>query len=703
MTRKRSFFLGAIGIVVITLAVSTFFFFRSLPSGWTWEMVTWRAQIFARKAEGRIPDLSWRELWFMTRTRGGFGMETVFKYGFSVEGAVTNPFQSDEDHQAGTRTFDQRCAVCHGKAGAGGYAPALNHSGLSHGDGDLAIYKVVRDGIPRTGMRGISMSPLERWQVIGYLRALQVANLTRAAEQLSASAIQVTSDQVLKAGSKTDEWLTYSGSIDGRRYTSLSEITPQNVSRLGLRWVRQFETTEPARSESTPLVVDGEIFYTEPPSNVVALDARTGSVRWRYSRTLPDKLPTCCARVNRGLAILGDTLYLGSLDCNLTAINANSGNVVWQSRVCDTAGGYTITGAPLIVKDSVLIGVAGGEFGVRGFLAAFDARTGQQKWKFDTIPGPGELGHDSWKNDAWRSGGGPTWLTGSYDPSLDLVYWGVGNPTPGFQGDARPGDNLFTDSEIALHAGTGTLAWYFQFTPHDEHDWDSVQTPILADLKINGAPRRVLCTANRNGFYYVLDRATGEFLLGVPFVSENWATGLDSHGRPILTSNAVVSSAGRLTKPGVAGGINWQNSAFDPRSGVVFIPATEEASVFTKSAVPQHGEMGFYPGSAGSSDIEPDPVVRAVDAATGQMKWEYFSPAWKKPFAHGYGGLLATGGGVIFGASEGFVFALDSATGHELWRVYLGADTYAPPISVNIDNHQVILISAGRTLLEFGL
>ena len=292
---------------------------------------------------------------------------------------------------------------------------------------------------------------------------------------------------------------------------------------------------------------------------------------------------------------------------------------------------------------------------------------------------------------------------GCMNPSaLDFLYWGVVNPAPGFNGDVRPGDNLFTDSLVALHGSSGKLAWYFQFTPHDEHDWDATQTPILANVVIKGVVRRVLCVPDRNGFYYVLDRTTGEFLVGVPFVEENWAKGLDSAGRPILTSHADLTSSGRLTKPGSGGGINWQNAAFDEKSGLIFVPATEGASVFTKSPNPRRGNLGFYPGSSGTAgDYVQVSVVRALDAATGAKKWEHFSPPGGKE--HGYSGLLATGGGVVFGESGGFAFVIDSATGKELWRVSLGGYTYAAPISFTVDGHQVILLSAGQSLFLFGL
>jgi alcohol dehydrogenase (cytochrome c) len=689
-------------VVAVLLSVTLLKSPKSLvPKGWTWEAISWRAQLFARKTEGDVPDFSWRELWFMTHVRGGFSLESFAHLGFSVEGSVVNPYVTPDDYQAGKRIFRERCSVCHGNEATGGLAPALNHSILKHGDSDLAMYKGVRDGIPKTGMAPVAISIQERWQVIGYLRALQFGASSRNADSLPPIDIHVSSEQIRTAGSAQDHWLTYSGTLDGRRYTPLNEITPENASRLRLRWIRQFGTST-TKIESTPIVVGGFIFTTLPPSDVVALDVRSGDIRWSYRGSVPDNLPIDTTASNRGLAVFGNMLFLQKLDCVLVAINATNGNVIWQTRVCNPSDDYTMTGAPLIANGSVVVGVSGAEYGIRGFVAAYDAETGQQQWKFNTIPGPGEFGHDTWKNDGWKSGGGSTWVTGSYDPSLDLLYWGVGNPAPGFNGDVRPGDNLFTDSLVALHGSSGKLAWYFQFTPHDEHDWDATQTPILADLMIKGVLRRVLCVPDRNGFYYVLDRTSGEFLTGVPFVEENWAKGLDSAGRPILTSHNDLTPLGRLTKPGSGGAINWQNPAFDNKSGLIFVPATEGASVFTKSPKPRRGNLGFYPGSSGTAgDYDQTSVVRALDAATGVKKWEHFSPPGGKE--HGYSGLLATGGHLVFGESGGFAFAIDSVSGRELWRVSLGGDTSAPPISFTVDGHQVILLSAGQSLFLFGL
>lgn len=687
--------------VIVLAIVLRFTPLKSIaPTGWSWEAVSWRAHLIARKAEGDVPDFSWRELWFMTHVRGGFSLQNFTDLGYSLEGAVFNPYVTPDDYEVGKRVFRERCAVCHGSEASGGAAPALNHSVLRHGDSDLALYKVIRDGVPKTGMAPVGLSMQERWQVIGYLRKLQFTSSKRSLNSLAPIDVRVSNEQI-RAGGTQDQWLTYSGSLDGRRYTPLNEINPKNASRLRLRWVHQFGTAT-AKVESTPIVAGGFVFLTEPPSDVFALDIRTGDLRWSYKSTVPDKLPVDTIASNRGLAVLGNTLYLEKLDCFLVAIDATNGAMLWQTQVCNPSDDYTMTGAPLIAGNSVVVGVSGAEYGIRGFVAAYDAQTGQEQWKFNTIPSPGEFGHDTWKNYAWQSGGGSTWVTGSYDPTLDLVYWGVGNPAPAFNGDVRPGDNLFTDSLVALHASTGKLAWYFQFTPHDEHDWDATQTPILTDLTIKGARRQVLCVPDRNGFYYVLDRTNGQFLVGVPFVEENWASGLDSTGRPILTSHADLTSSGRLTKPGSGGGINWQNAALDEKSGLVFIPATEGASVFTKAASPRRGNLGFYAGSSGNAgDYDEVSVVRALDAASGVKRWEYFPPPG--PREHGYSGLLATGGGLVFGESRGFGFALDSATGHELWRVTLGGDTAAAPVSVIVDGHQVVLMSAGQSLFLFEL
>jgi len=688
-------FIGIVGGAYYYLEVNTV-----KPISESWPKISRGAQIYLMKASGKLPELSWTELLKMTRLQDGFGLGSVIAVGQSVDAALSNPYTSREDQEAGRHIFSERCAVCHGPDGSGSLGPSLARFGYKKGDSDLAVYRVLTDGIVGTAMVSTDLSFAERWQVIGYLRNLQLHPGTGGDEPRPLN-IQVSSEQIRRANESGDEWLSYSGALSGWRYSSLSEITPVNVAQLRVRWVHQSSTSE-SKFESTPLVVGNTIFATEPPATVVALDAKTGEVIWKYERPIPTGLPICCGKVNRGLAILDNSLFFGSLDGYLVAIEANTGKLNWQTRVAKPSDGFSLTGAPLVVDHSVVIGVSGGDFGIRGFLAAYHATTGQQDWRFDTIPGPGEPGHETWQNEAWKSGGGPTWVTGSYDPSLDLLYWGVGNPAPPFAGDVRPGDNLFTNSVVALHASSGKLAWYFQFTPHDEHDWDSSQTPILADLLIGGLERKVICWPNRNGFYYVLDRVTGQFLAGTPFVEVNWAQGLTSRGRPIPTNANTVSGGGRVTKPGVAGGANWQPAAFNPAGGLIFVPAIEGQSVFTNSTSDRiiRGEHGYFTGSGGSILGPLIRVVRALDAATGAKRWEYHPRLGK---GTDFGGLLATAGGLVFGTSGGSLFALDAATGKELWSVGLGGETWAPPISFTSEGQQVIAVWAGRAMFLFGL
>jgi len=661
-----------------------------------WTEVSCRAQLYLAKVHDETADLSWIELLTLSARKGfhcipGRSLEAEMQFAAS---------SSEGDRIEGARIFLERCAGCHGGDGSGGaHAPPLTRLGYQHGDSDLAIYKILRDGIPGTAMPASGLSLDEILLVVANLKTLRAQLSDDHTAKAYRRAINISRQRLESAGANPDEWLTYSGSYNGWRHSSLAEITPANVAQVRLRWIKQFDGNDPV-IEATPLVIGGAIFLVAPASSVVALDAKTGDVIWDYKRPIPASLPVCCGRVNRGLAAYGNMIFFGSLDGYLVAINADDGKVIWETQVASSSGYYSITGAPLVINGSVVVGIAGGDYGARGFLAAYDVSTGQQQWRFDTIPGPGEVGHETWENESWRAGGGATWVTGAYDPATDLLYWGVGNPSPSFSGDTRPGDNLFTDSVIALHASTGKLAWYFQFTPHDEHDWDSGQTPILADLLINGEVRKVICWANRNGFYYVLDRVTGAFLAGVPYVEVNWAVGLTPAGRPILSEGAKVTTSGRRTKPGTDGGTNWQNSAFDQKRGLIFVPATLGSTIFTKrlSDKIMREPNGLMYGS-GWTEAEPSVrLVRALDAATGQRKWEYSAATSIR-----YGGLLSTEGGVVFGAAGGFCFALDADTGREVWRLSLGGNTAAAPISFAIDGRQVIAVAAGRALFVFGL
>ena len=379
---------------------------------------------------------------------------------------------------------------------------------------------------------------------------------------------QVSAQRIERAAAEPQNWLTYNGGYDSKRYSTLNQITPANVKNLEQKWVLQDQVF--GAWESNPLVVDGIMYLTERPNDVMALDAKTGKLFWLYRYTPSPDARVCCGANNRGVAMLGDTLFMGTLDAHLVAIDARNGPL-WNIAVADVKLAYSITMAPLVVKDKVIVGVGGGEFGIRGFIAAYDAKTGKEAWRFNTIPGPGEPGHETWSGDDWKNGGASVWNTGSYDPALNLTYWGIGNPGPDWNPDQRPGDNLYSDSVVALDPDTGKLKWHFQFTPHDPYDYDSTQVPVLADIDWQGRPTKVMMWANRNGYFYVLDRTNGKFLLGQPFVKVNWASGLDTNGRPIQTPQPT----GTPTWPGIQGGTNWYPPSFSPSTGLFYFSVWE--------------------------------------------------------------------------------------------------------------------------------
>ncbi|HEX2800730.1 MAG TPA: PQQ-dependent dehydrogenase, methanol/ethanol family [Phenylobacterium sp.] len=541
-----------------------------------------------------------------------------------------------------------------------------------------------------------------------------------------AAKAQVSDARLRDAAKDPANWLTYSGTYASQRYTTLNQITPSNVEGLTLKWM--YQAAQPGSWETSPLVVDGIMYLTQRPNDVVALDAKTGRVFWIYRHALSPTQVVCCGANNRGLAMLGDTLFMGTLDANLVAIDAKSGRPLWTVKVADNAAGYSITLAPLVVKDKVIVGVGGGEYGIRGFIAAYDAKTGKEAWRFHTIPGPGEAGHATWEPcpatpktycdpDAWKHGGGSVWVTGSYDPALNLTYWGVGNAGPDWNPDQRPGDNLYTDSVVALDADTGTLKWHFQFTPHDRYDFDAVQIPVLADIDWKGAPLKAMLWANRNGYFYVLDRANGRFLLGEPFVKVNWASGLDPQGRPIQTPQP----AGQATYPGNQGGTNWYSPSYSPRTGLFYIPAWENyATVF--GGVPVEYKRGLVYGGGVLHEYQPIPnapglpglgrrppinnwtetagngAVMAIDPATGRSRWRF--PMSDVSDA----GILTTATDLLFtGGREGYFQALDARTGKLLWKTNLGSQIMNGPISYRIDGKQYVAVISGLSLCVFSL
>ncbi len=510
-------------------------------------------------------------------------------------------------------------------------------------------------------------------------------------------------DRILHSQSEPQSWLTYGGSYSSQQFSSLKQINRENISSMKVAWI--YQPSKPvANLEASPIVADGVMYITEPPSTVTALDVRTGLRLWSWSPTLPPNVVSIgLYATSRGVAILGDTVFIGTADSHLVALDAKTGAVRWNVHVADNAMGYSMTGPPLALKDKVIIGSAGSEAAVRGFLDAYDAKTGKRLWRFWTTPRPGEPGAESWGVGASESAGATTWNNGSYDPETNLVFWGTGNPAPDFNDDERPGDNLYTCSLIALDADTGKLKWYFQFSPHEDHDWDSDEPAILFNAAINGKPRKLLGFANRNGFYYVLDRVTGKFVTGQPFVKETWAKGLDANGRPIPAPNQEPTlGAGTLVYPSITGGVDWTSPSYSPETGLFYVSVHETGAYFIKGT--GKIEPGPPKGIVGGGGIralageQSYGAIRALDATTGKLRWQFklLAPAWVP--------VLSTAGGLVFsGTDEGNFFALDATTGKPLWQFFMGHSARSNPISYEVDGKQYIFVTAGNTYLAFTL
>jgi len=512
----------------------------------------------------------------------------------------------------------------------------------------------------------------------------------------------------LAAAQSGAEWPTYHGSYQSLHYSTLDQINPANVGRLQLDWVFQQRSLE--KFETTPLVAGGVMYLTEAPNTVWAVDPATGRPYWAYEPKMPDITYPCCGKVNRGVAYRDGVVYHVTHDMRVVALDARNGRVRWETTVGDYRKGYALTHAPLIVKDKLIVGTAGAELGIRGFIVGLELATGREVWRFKTIPEPGDPAVKTWGGDSWKYGGASIWLTGSYDPDLNLTYWGTGNPGPDWNPDARPGDNLYSDSVLALDADTGKLKWHFQFTPHDAWDFDAVQTPVLIDREWKGRMRKLMLWANRNGFYYVLDRATGEFLLGEPFVKQNWAKGLDAKGRPILEPGRAPSRQGAKTWPGVQGGTNWYAPSFSPRTGLFYLTAWDDyhSTYFTWDQQYEQGK--WYAGGGVKAPVPPTrrdaimrrtpedgyAAVRALDPLTGKKVWDY-------PMADmSESGLLTTASDLLFsGNREGHFFALDAKTGKLLWRRYLGGQIIASPMTYMANGHQYVAIASGTGLFVF--
>jgi alcohol dehydrogenase (cytochrome c) len=510
---------------------------------------------------------------------------------------------------------------------------------------------------------------------------------------------QIGTADLLRGLADPSRWLTHSGDYTSKRHSPLTQITPENVARLTPLWT--FETGlgfgRSAKFEATPIAIDGTLYVTGLLNHAWAIDGRTGARIWHYERKLPPDTRICCGMVNRGFAVFGDRLFMTTLDAHVMAIDRKTGIPIWDVPMIDYELGYSATVAPLVVKDKLIVGMAGGDLATRGFLDAYSLETGKRIWRFNTVPAPGEPGGDTWPAGHYERGGGATWITGSYDPELNLLYWGVGNPNPDFYGGNRLGDNLYTASVVALDPDTGRLRWHFQYTPHDEHDWDSNQIQVLADLTIGGRPRKTLITANRNGFLYVLDRTNGAFIQARPYVTTTWAKDVDAKGRPIELPNQRPTPEGTRTCPDLAGGSSFTSPSFDPVRRLFFVSARETCQVYA-SRPPGKYELGDLMIGGSTSDRGGTGALRAIDPVTLERKWEvpYGGPS--------YSGVLSTASGLVFaGDHASTLMAVKADTGQTLWSHRLPGAFWGAPSTVMVDKQQLLLMPAGQTLTAFAL
>ena len=556
--------------------------------------------------------------------------------------------------------------------------------------------KPSREGTPEHGAE----APLFHGAVKAVLAAGCFALLVCA----STASAQVTFERLVNAAKEPQNWMTYSGDYSGRRFSGLDQINLGNVHSLVAKWV--YQTAATGKLETTPLVVDGIMYATAQDDRAFALDARTGRPIWMYQRQIPSDIRPCCGHVNRGLAILGDRVFLGTLDAHVIALDAKTGAVIWDATAADYRTGHSFTVAPLAVKNLIVIGISGGEYGVRGFIDAYDADSGARKWRFYTVPGPGEPGHETWEGDSWKVGGAPAWNTGTYDPATNQIFWPTGNPSPSNRGEGRAGDNLYSNSLLALNADTGKLNWYFQFTKHDEHDWDATQVPVMIDLKTidtktsDAGAKHLIAQANRNGFFYVLDRTTGKLISATAYGRQTWSDTKDGVGRPIANKNASPTLEGHTVCPGALGTTNFMAPTYDPVTGWFYVTARDQCDTFSTAPQPYEAGHAFY-GSAYFPSEEAEPYLgflKAIDPATGEVKekFQHTSPTWS--------GVLSTAGGLVFsGDAEGNFIAFQDKTLRPPWHFQMGGAVYAAPIAFAVDGKEYVAIAAGSAIYAFGL
>jgi alcohol dehydrogenase (cytochrome c) len=628
----------------------------------------------------------------------------------------------------GKEIFQTRCASCHGTTGNGGeFAPRITDRVPLRTDDDLR--GLLHNGLPTSGMPSFAtLTDAEVTDVIAYVRTLRpppgsgpvptTVTLTDSktlhglALNKTVNDMQMLGDdqrlhllrregtQYREVTSQTD-WATYNGQLGGSRYSALTQINKANAASLVPKWIYPMTVS---RSQVTPLVVNGVMFVTAA-NECIALDAGNGREIWHYKRSLTKgQIGIAAQGVNRGAAVLGDRVFMSTDNGHLIALNRANGKLLWETPMAPPNQNYNGTGAPLVVDNLVVSGIAGGDEGVRGFLAAFDPESGKEMWRFWSVPAPGEPGSETW-GAGLDHPGGATWLTGSFDPQLDTLYWAIGNPSPDLNGEVRPGNNLYTDSVVALDPKTGKLRWYFQFTPHDVHDFDPAETLALVDANWNGEPRKLLVQANRNGFFYVLDRTNGRYVFGTQYSKKvTWASGLTPEGKPIVVANQEATPEGNRICPWLIGASNYFSTSYNPITGLYYVQTDDKCGIYTKRPADWKQGVSFMNGSfsADPADTEPEEkILRAFDIHTGKPVWEL--PEVGSSGAS-FGGVLSTSGSVvIFGDDSGSLVAADATTGKPLWSFPTNTLIKASPITYEFDHQQYVAIAAGANIVAFGL
>jgi PQQ-dependent dehydrogenase (methanol/ethanol family) len=570
----------------------------------------------------------------------------------------------------------------------------MDLSGKVHSFQRRALVSVNRESRSLMPAYGPTFSDTELNDLLAYLSSRRENAVPSPAPTSNA---WLNEKRLLAAQDDPTTWLMYGRNYAGWRYSPLKQINAANVAQLRPQWI--YPTSVAGGFETTPLVYDGTMWLTGPSNHAYALDLRTGIEIWKYHSHMPEGVNLCCGQPNRGFAAVGGLSFKVNLEGDLLAFDSKSGQVIWKTQLADYHKGYSATGAPLVVKNLVVVGITGAENGQRGFIDAYETQTGKRAWRFYVVPAAGEPGSETWAGDSWKNGGGHPWTTGTYDPALNLMYWGTGNPGPDENGDMRAGDNLYTCSLVALDADTGKLKWYYQFTPHDTHDWDAISDPVLVDLLYQGHPVKAVIQANRNGFFYALDRTNGKVLVARPYTRVTWATGIGPDGRPVRVPSQEPTEDGTRTCPGLGGGHNWQATAYSPATALYYFNSTDQCELYYKFPQPYVEGQIYQASTDAPAPGEPGTDwILALDPSTGKTKWRFELVQGSKA------GLLATGGGLVFtGDWQGYVFALDARTGKPLWHFRVGGRVDTAPITYSVDGKQVVAVTSGSNVLTFTL